>query len=76
MFTSSKKGQEFLSEKSGDALEATSKKIMSQKDKRQKVAKYSEEALENILNLNSDEKITVKISESDLKFVNIDSKEK
>ena len=49
---------------------------MSQKDKRQKVAKYSEEALENILNLNSDEKITVKISESDFKFVNIDSKEK
>lgn len=76
LFTSSKKGQEFLSEKSGDALEATSKKIMSQKDKRQKVAKYSEEALENILNLNSDEKITIKISESDLKFVNIDSKEK
>ncbi|WP_170237405.1 hypothetical protein [Streptococcus hyovaginalis] len=76
LVTSNKKSQEFLTQKSTDALEATSKKIMSQKDKREKVAKYSEEALENILNLNSDEKITVKISESDLQFVNVDSKEK
>ena len=46
-------------------------------DKRQeKVAKYAEESLESLLNLNSDKKISVKINKSDLKFVNIDPKSK
>lgn len=75
-FTASKKAQEFLSEKSQDAIYATSKHVMDNDKRQEKVAKYAEESLESLLNLNSDKKISVKINKSDLKFVNIDPKSK
>lgn len=75
-FTAGKKAQEFLEENSQDTIYKISEKVMNNKGRQGKVATYAEEALENLLNLNSDEKINVKIKSSDLKFVNVDSKKK
>lgn len=65
---------EFLEEKSQDAVHATSEKVMNDDERQEKVAKYSEEALENLLNLNSDQKIDVQIPVENLNFKNIDKK--
>lgn len=73
-FTAGKKAQEFLEENSQDTIYKTSDKVMNNKGRQEKVATYAEEALENLLNLNSDKKIDVKIKSSDLKFVNVDPK--
>lgn len=52
---------------------------MAQEKYQKKVAKYASQDLEKLLNLKSDDKISVKISVkinvSDLKFENIDPKE-
>ena len=63
---------EFLEEKSQDAIYATSEHVMNDMERREKVAKYAEEALENLLNLNSEQKIDVKIDVENLTFENID----
>ena len=63
---------EFLEEKSQDAIYATSENVMNDMERREKVAKYAEEALENLLNLNSEQKIDVKINVENLTFINID----
>lgn len=75
LVTGNKKAMEFIEEKSQDAIYATSEKVMNNNERQKKVAKYSEEALESLLNLNSEQEIDVKISVKDLKFKNIDSKE-
>lgn len=72
LITGSKKAMEFLEEKSQDAIYATSENVMNDMERREKVAKYAEEALENLLNLNSEQKIDVKIDVENLTFENID----
>lgn len=72
LITGSKKAMEFLEEKSQDAIYATSEHVMNDMERREKVAKYAEEALENLLNLNSEQKIDVKIDVENLTFENID----
>ena len=72
LITGSKKAMEFLEEKSQDAIYATSENVMNDMERREKVAKYAEEALENLLNLNSEQKIDVKINVENLTFINID----
>ena len=74
LVTGNQKAMEFLEEKSQDAIYATSKKVMNNDERQKKVAKHSEEALENLLNLNSDQNIDVQINVDDLEFKNIDSK--
>lgn len=49
--------------------------LWHRKNIRRKVAKYASQDLEKLLNLKSDDKISVKINVSDLKFENIDPKE-
>ena len=49
--------------------------VMAQEKYQKKVAKYASQDLEKLLNLKSDDKISVKINVSDLKFENIDPKE-
>ena len=72
--TGSKKAMEFLEQKSQDAIYATTEEVINDSERKEKVAKFSEEALENLLNLNSDKKIDVQISVDDLVFKNIDAK--
>lgn len=74
LFTANKKSMEFLEEKSQDAIYQTSEKVTNSQGRQEKVAKYAEESLEKLLNLNSKKKIDVKIKPSDLKFVNVDPK--
>lgn len=74
LVTGSQKAMEFLEEKSQDAIYATSDEVMNSKKRQEKVAKFSEEALENLLNLNSEQKLDVQISVKDLEFKNIDPK--
>lgn len=72
--TAGQKAQEFFSEKSEDAVYSTSEHVMNDKKSIDKVIKYAEEALEDILNVSSDRKIDVKLTRNDLSFVNVDSK--
>ena len=74
--TSGKKAQEFFSQKSVDAIYSTSENVMKDKKTIEKVVEASEEALENVLNVSSDKKIKVVLTEKDLKFVNVDQKPK
>ena len=70
-----KKQWNFLDEKSQNAIYKTSNNVMAQEKYQKKVAKYASQDLEKLLNLKSDDKISVKINVSDLKFENIDPKE-
>lgn len=70
--TSGQKAQEFFSEKSEDAVYSTSEHIMNDSKSINKVIKYAEEALEDILNVSSNKKIDVVLTNKDLIFVNID----
>lgn len=74
-FTSDKKAMKFLDEKSQNAIYNTSNNVMAQEKYQKKVAKYISQDLEQLLNLKSNDKISVKINVSDLKFENIDPKE-
>ena len=74
--TSGQKAQEFFSDKSEDAVYSTSAHIIKDKKSISKVVKYSEEALEGILNVSSSKKIDVVLTEKDLVFVNVDPKSK
>ncbi|MFL0248094.1 hypothetical protein [Candidatus Clostridium stratigraminis] len=64
--------QEFLSQKTQETIETTSDNVMNSKDSQEKVRKYAEEELENLLNLDSKDHINVSLKTSDLKFVNVD----
>ncbi len=75
LVTGSKKSMEFLEEKSQDAIYNTSEEVMNNAERQEKAAGYAEEALENLLNLNSEEKISVKIDTADLRFENVDPKQ-
>ncbi len=73
--TSNKKAMEFLDKKSQTAIYKTSNDVMAQEKYQKKVAKYISQDLEQLLNLKSNDKISVKVNVSDLKFENIDPKE-
>ncbi|SDL56322.1 hypothetical protein SAMN05216400_1070 [Streptococcus equinus] len=73
--TSNKKAMEFLDKKSQTAIYKTSNDVMKQEKYQKKVAKYISQDLEQLLNLKSNDKISVKVNVSDLKFENIDPKE-
>ena len=73
--TSDKKAMEFLDEKSQNVIYETSNKVMAQEKNQKKVAKYISQDLEQLLNIKSNNKISVKVNVSDLKFENIDPKE-
>lgn len=74
LWTSGSKAQEFLNEKSQDSIYQTSEFLMNDKTLQKKVAQYAAEDLEDILNVNSEKKIEVRLSDKDLKFVNVDNK--
>ncbi|MDG3131483.1 hypothetical protein MKL26_00405 [Streptococcus suis] len=74
MLTSGQKAQEFLTDKSQEAIYETSKKVLNDAKRREKVAAFAETALENLLNLNSDETLEVKLNTDDLKFQIVDQK--
>lgn len=76
VLTSGKSSQDFFIEKSQDTVYSTSEFIIKDEESIKKVVKYSEEALENVLNLSSDKKIDVVLTEKDLVFVNVDPKAK
>lgn len=73
-WTSGQKAQEFLNERSQEAMYKTSSHILQQKDKQEKVAQFASEALENLINLGSEEDLNVIIEVSDLNFVIQDKK--
>lgn len=73
--TSSRKAQEFLLEKSQEAMYETSEHVLDDQGRQEKVAKFASQALENLLNLSSDEKLEVDLTVDDLEFVNIDKPE-
>ncbi len=73
--TAGQKAQEFFTEKSEEAVYSTSEHIIKDQESINKVVKASKEALEEILNVASERKITVELTENDLTFVNIDPKE-
>lgn len=72
--TGSKEAMKFLTEKSQEAVSATSDKVMNDSERKEKVATFSENALENLINLNSEQKIDVQITVDDLLFQNADTK--
>ncbi len=77
VFTSGQKAQEaqeFLNEKSQEAIYKTSEEVLNDAERQEKVATYAETALENLLNLNSDEKLEVSIKVEDLDFQIVDPK--
>jgi len=76
VLTAGQKAQEFFSEKSEDAVYSTSEHVMNDSNSINKVIKYAEESLEDILNVSSDKKIDVVLTNKDLVFVNIDPKSK
>lgn len=73
-FTSGQKAQEFLNEKSQEAIYKTSEEVLNDAERQEKVAAFAETALENLLNLNSEEKLEVEIEVSDLNFQIVDKK--
>lgn len=74
VFTSGQKAQEFLNEKSQEAIYKTSEEVLNDAERQEKVAAFAETALENLLNLNSEEKLEVEIEVSDLNFQIVDKK--
>lgn len=75
VFTSGTKAQEFLAEKSQEVLYKTSEEVMADQGRQEKVAKFASQALENLLNLSSEEKLEVELTVEDLEFVNVDKPE-
>ncbi|WP_374285902.1 hypothetical protein [Lactococcus sp.] len=70
--TAGSEAQKFFSEKTQETVASTTNTVMNDKDRQEKVRQYAQEDLENLLNLKSGEKLTVKLQASDLKFVNSD----
>lgn len=75
LFTSGQKAQEFFAEKSQEAMHKTSEHVLDDQERQEKVAKFASQALENLLNLSSAEKLEVDLTVNDLEFVNIDKPE-
>lgn len=75
LFTSGQKAQEFLAEKSQEAVYKTSEQVLNDKERQEKVAKFAEESLENLLNLGSNQELDVELAVHDLTFVIEDKKE-
>ncbi|NQJ72299.1 hypothetical protein HO539_02950 [Streptococcus suis] len=74
VFTAGQKAQEFLNDKSQEAIYKTSEEVLNDAERKEKVASFAETALENLLNLNSEEKLEVEIEVSDLNFQIVDKK--
>lgn len=74
VFTSGQKAQEFLNDKSQEAIYKTSEEVLNDAKRQEKVAAFAETALENLLNLNSEEKLEVEIEVADLNFQIVDKK--
>nr|WP_011107046.1 hypothetical protein [Lactococcus lactis]CAD79464.1 hypothetical protein [Lactococcus lactis subsp. lactis bv. diacetylactis] len=68
-WTSGKEAQKFLSEKSTEAVYATSDYVLIMKNRKEKVAKYASQDLEDLLNLNSDKHLKVNMSKNDLNLL-------
>ena len=73
-FTSSKKAQEFLSQESQVAIAEASDHMLNDSERQEKVAQFAQTSLENLLNLGSEQEITVNLTVDDLVFVNQDEK--
>ncbi|MFH0372977.1 hypothetical protein [Streptococcus sp. A22] len=74
VFTAGQKAQEFLSDKSQEAIYKTSEYVLNDAERQEKVVGFAENSLESLLNLNSDEKLEVDLSLDDLSFVIVDKK--
>ncbi len=74
VFTAGQKAQEFLSDKSQEAIYKTSEYVLNDAERQEKVVGFAENSLESLLNLNSDEKLEVDLSLDDLNFVIVDKK--
>lgn len=72
IFTSSAKAQEFFDEKTEETVYKTSKYVLNHKE--EKIISASEKALSQILNLNTDKKIKVKLDKNSLRYKIIDKK--
>jgi hypothetical protein len=48
--------------------------VLNNNNRKEKVAEYASQDLEDLINLNSDQHLKVNISKNNLKFVNVDSK--
>lgn len=70
--TSGQKAQEFLAEKSQEALYKTSEEVLTDQNRQEKVAEFASQSLEDLLNLASDEKLEVELTVTDLEFVIVD----
>lgn len=68
--TAGSEAQKFFTEKTQETVSKTTNTVMNDKDRQEKVRKYAQEDLENLLNLKSGGQLTVKLQASDLKFVN------
>lgn len=74
VFTSGQKAQEFLNDKSQEAIYKTSENVLKDQERQEKVAQYASQALENLLNLTSEEELQVDLTLDDLTFVIVDPK--
>lgn len=74
VFTAGQKAQEFLSDKSQEAIYKTSEYVLNDAERQEMVVGFAENSLESLLNLNSDEKLEVDLSLDDLSFVIVDKK--
>ncbi|NQH33812.1 hypothetical protein HO665_06190 [Streptococcus suis] len=74
VFTAGQKAQEFLSDKSQEAIYKTSEYVLNDAERQEKVVGFAENSLESLLNLNSDEKLEVDLFLDDLNFVIVDKK--
>ncbi|KGR73272.1 hypothetical protein ACVRWQ_04010 [Streptococcus phocae subsp. salmonis] len=72
LFTSSAKAQEFFDEKTQETVFRTSKYVLDKK--KDKIISYAEESLSQMINLNSENKIEVKLNEKSLNFKIVDKK--
>ncbi|MFA9414276.1 MULTISPECIES: hypothetical protein [unclassified Streptococcus] len=72
LFTSGQKAQEFLAEKSQEAIYETSEHVLDDLDRQKKVATFASQSLEQLLNLDRDDKLMVELTVDDLEFINVD----
>lgn len=74
-FTSGQKAQEFLTDKSQEAMYETSREVLQDPERKAKVAVFAKMALENLLNLNTDKKLEVDLNLDNLDFQIVDQKQ-
>lgn len=73
--TGSQKALEFLEERSQELLDETSQSLLMDEIQREKVARFAQEALQEVLALDSDQPLKVVLTPSDLVFQNKDRQE-